>query len=179
MTKRSRTGRELKAIWNDLKAGDPSAVHEARKLSRRAQAELRVSDAGKRKRREWRGLRQAASPLRDHDVTGEHLREALTELGVEPGTLAYFDQTWRERRAALLAATVWPERPRGFDLKEGWKKEARHLAERDGQDLLTEGEAALNSAEPEPWHDWRKRLKRYRYTLELLDDVTLVLTEVL
>lgn len=179
MTKRSRTGRELKKLWDDLLAGDPAAVHEARKLSRRAQAELRVSDAGGGKRRAWRALRQAAAPLRDHDVTGEHLRGALLELGVEAGTLAYFDGTWRERREALLAGTVWPERPRGFDLREGWRKKARHLAQRDGTDLLTEGEAALSSVEAEAWHRWRKHLKRYRYTLELLEEVPPVLTEVL
>ncbi|WP_245808322.1 CHAD domain-containing protein [Deinococcus hopiensis] len=169
----------MKATWDELCAGDEVAVHEARKLSRRAQAELRVSDAGGRKRRAWRDLRRAAAPLRDHDVTGEHLRAALTELGVEDSTLAYFDQTWAERRSRLLAQTVWPERPRGFDLKSGWRKEARHLAERDGRHLLKQGQAALNGGEPQAWHDWRKRLKRYRYTLELLGQVPPVLTEVL
>lgn len=179
MTKRSQAARELRRIWNDLRAGDPVAVHEARKLSRRAGAELRVSDAGKRKRREWRDLRRAAAPLRDHDVTGEHLRAALTELGVEAGTLAYFDQTWAERRRTLLAETVWPERPRGFDLREDWKTQARKQAAKDGRKLAQQGEAALASRDPELWHDWRKRLKRYRFTLELLGEELPVLTDVL
>jgi len=179
MTKRSQAARELRDLWDDLRAGHPEAVHEARKLSRRAGAELRVSDAGKRKRREWRDLRRAAAPLRDHDVTGEHLRAALTELGVEAGTLAYFDQTWAERRRSLLAGTVWPERPRGFDLRGDWKARARKLAPKDGKKLLQEGETALASREPELWHDWRKRLKRSRFTLDLLGEEPPVLRDVL
>lgn len=34
MSKRSRVGREMKATWDELCAGDEVAVHEARKLSR-------------------------------------------------------------------------------------------------------------------------------------------------
>jgi len=176
MTKRSQAARRLKPLWDDLRAGDPGAVHAARKLTRRAQAELRVADAGGKTERAWRDLRRAAAPLRDHDVSGGHLRDALTELGVEPGTLAYFDRTWAERRAALLAATEWPERPPGFVLHSGWKDRARRLVRKDGERLRRDGEAALASNDAELWHAWRKRLKRYRYTLDLLGEVPPVLT---
>ncbi|EYB66542.1 hypothetical protein DEIPH_ctg103orf0078 [Deinococcus phoenicis] len=176
MTQHSRTARRLKLLWDELRAGDPQAVHAARKLTRRAQAELRVARAGQKAERAWRDLRRAAAPLRDHDVAGGHLREALTELGAEPQTLAYFDRTWAERRAALLAQTVWPDRPKAYDLHRGWKGRARRLARKDGQRLLRDGEAALASEDPELWHAWRKRLKRYRYTLDLLGEVPPVLT---
>nr|WP_246363185.1 CHAD domain-containing protein [Deinococcus budaensis] len=162
-----------------MRAGDPGAVHAARKLTRRAQAELRVAEAGRQTERAWRDLRRAAAPLRDHDVAGGHLREALTELGVPADTLAYFDRTWAERRAALLAGTVWPGRPRGFDLASGWKGRARRLARQDGRKLQDSGEVALASHEAELWHAWRKRLKRYRYTLDLLGEVPAVVTDTL
>lgn len=179
MTKHSQAAHRLKALWDDLRAGDPGAVHAARKLTRRAQAELRVAGAGRQTERAWRDLRRAAAPLRDHDVAGGHLREALTELGVPPDTLAYFDRTWAERRAALLAGTVWPQRPRGFDLAGGWKKRARRLASKDGEGLRHSGETALASHDAELWHAWRKRLKRYRYTLDLLGEVPPALTDTL
>ncbi|MEW6421939.1 MAG: CHAD domain-containing protein [Deinococcota bacterium] len=171
MSKRSRAAERLKTLWDALRAGDPAAVHAARKLTRRAQAELRVAEAGKKTERAWRDLRRAAAPLRDHDVAGGHLRGALAELGVPESTLTYFDRTWAERRAALLAQTTWPELPPTFNLHRGWKGRARQLAEKDGQKLRRDGETVLASDDPEQWHAWRKRLKRYRYTLDLLGDV--------
>ncbi|ABF44519.1 MULTISPECIES: CHAD domain-containing protein [Deinococcus] len=176
MSRRSRAAERLKPLWDALRAGDPQAVHAARKLTRRAQAELRVAEAGKKTERAWRDLRRAAAPLRDHDVAGGHLREALTELGVPDSTLAYFDQTWAERRAALLTQTAWPELPPTFNLHRGWKGRARRLIEKDGQKLRRDGEAVLASDDPEQWHAWRKRLKRYRYTLDLLGAVPPVVT---
>ena len=177
--KHSQAASRLEKLWDDLCAGDPGAVHGARKLTRRAQAELRVADAGAKAERAWRDLRRAAAPLRDHDVAGQHLRDALTELGVPGDTLAYFDRTWAERRAALLAGTVWPGRPPAFDLRPGWKGRARRLVRKDGKKLLRDGEAALASEDSEPWHAWRKRLKRYRYTLDLTGEVPPVLTDTL
>lgn len=179
MTRRSPAARRLRALWDELRAGDPVAVHEARKLSRRAGAELRVAGAGGRVRRAWRDLRRAAAPLRDHDVSGEHLRAALLDLGAPASVLSRFDRTWAARRSALLARTVWPERPPAFDLESGWKGRARRLAERDTPDLLRAGSAALASDDLPAWHDWRKRLKRHRYTLDLLGDVPGALTDVL
>ncbi|WP_034385727.1 CHAD domain-containing protein [Deinococcus sp. YIM 77859] len=178
-SKRSAAAEKLKPLWDDLRAGDPRAVHEARKLSRRAQAELRVANAGKKAERAWRELRRAAAPLRDHDVAGEHLRSALLELDVPTSTLAYFDQTWAERRAALLAQTTWPERPTSFALASGWKGRARRLLEKDRAKLVREGQAALASSDPEQWHAWRKRLKRHRYTLALLGEVPPAVTDML
>lgn len=179
MSTRSPAARRLKPLWPRLQVGDPEAVHAARKLTRRAQAELRVADAGGKVARAWRDLRRAAAPLRDHDVTGEHLRDALAELGVEAATLAYFDHTWAERRTALLAATTWPAPPPAFELENGWKKRAHRLAHKDGARLLQDGQATLDSEDAEPWHAWRKRLKRLRYTLELVGEVPPALLETL
>lgn len=177
--KQSQAASRLEGLWDDLRAGDPGAVHAARKLTRRAQAELRVADAGKKTERAWRGLRRAAAPLRDHDVAGGHIRDALVELGVPEGTLAYFDRTWAGRRAALLDATVWPDRPPAFDLRRGWKGRARRLIGKDGDRLLRDGEAALASEDSEEWHAWRKRLKRYRYTIDLIGGVPPIVTDTL
>lgn len=177
--KHSQAASRLEDLWDNLCAGDPGAVHAARKLTRRAQAELRVVDAGKKVERAWRDLRRAAAPLRDHDVAGGHLRDALAEMDVPQDTLAYFDRTWAERRAALLAGTVWPGRPPAFDLESGWKGRARRLIEQDGRKLSRDGEVALASGDSEQWHAWRKRLKRYRYTLNLLGDVPPVVTDTL
>lgn len=179
MTKRSPTAARLEDLWPDLKAGDPGAVHAARKLTRRAQAELRVAGAGGKVRRAWRDLRRAAAPLRDHDVAGEHLRAALVGLGAPPPLLGRFDTEWAARRAALLAGTDWPQRPPAYDLKGGWRGRARKLAAGDVDDLIEEGEAALASEDTQAWHDWRKNLKRHRYTLDLLGDVPTPLTDVL
>ncbi|WP_104989737.1 CHAD domain-containing protein [Deinococcus sp. NW-56] len=179
MSRRSEAAGRLRPLWDALTAGDPEAVHRARKLTRRAQAELRVADAGGKTERAWRDLRRAAAPLRDHDVAGDHLRQALTELDVPGDTLAYFDRTWAERRAARLAATEWPDPPPAFKLKRGWKDRARRLIRKDGKRLLAAGEAVLATHDAEQWHDWRKRLKRYRYTLALLGEVPPVLTDTL
>lgn len=51
MSRRSRAAERLKPLWDALRAGDPQAVHAARKLTRRAQAELRVAEAGKKTER--------------------------------------------------------------------------------------------------------------------------------
>lgn len=179
MSKHSRAAEKLRVLWDKLRAGDPEAIHAARKLTRRAQAELRVANAGKKTKRAWRDLRRAAAPLRDHDVAGEHLRAALLELGVPSTTLAYFDQTWAERREALLARTPWPQQPPAFELASGWKGRARRLIRKDSEKLLREGQDALTSGDPEQWHAWRKRLKRYRYTLALLGEVPPVVTDML
>ncbi|BDP40651.1 CHAD domain-containing protein [Deinococcus aetherius] len=179
MTKRSPTAARLEEVWPALKAGDPGAVHAARKLTRRAQAELRVAGAGGKVRRAWRDLRRAAAPLRDHDVAGSHLRAALVGLGAPPPLLDRFDAEWSARRAGLLAGTEWPQRPPSYDLKGGWKGRARKLAAGDVDDLIREGEAALASEDTAVWHEWRKNLKRYRYTLDLLGDVPTPLTDVL
>ncbi|WP_102128589.1 CHAD domain-containing protein, partial [Deinococcus planocerae] len=127
----------------------------------------------------WRDLRRAAAPLRDHDVAGGHLHAALVGLGAPPPLLDRFDAEWVARRAALLAGTDWPQKPPAYDLKGGWKGRARKLAAGDVDDLIGEGEAALASEDTQPWHDWRKNLKRHRYTLDLLGDVPTPLTDVL
>ncbi|MFC6592186.1 CHAD domain-containing protein [Deinococcus lacus] len=176
---RTRSGlrKTLKGYWEQLKAGDPDPVHEARKLTRRAQAELRVAGAGKGVSRQWRDLRRAAAALRDHDVAGQHLAEALRELGAAPTYVRRFEQLWQARREELLRRTRWPKRPVGYDLPSGWTDRAHKLLSRDGRALQEAGEALVqapaseDAESSEAWHEWRKNLKQYRYTLELVGEV--------
>lgn len=179
MSRRSEAAERLRPLWDALTAGDPEAIHRARKLSRRAGAELRVAEAGKKTERAWRELRRAAAPLRDHDVAGGHILQALEALGAPPGTRSAFARSWALRRSGLLAATRWPAPPPSFRLKKGWEDRARRLLLRDRPRLLAAGEAALASADPEVRHDWRKRLKRTRYTWALLGEVPPALTDIL
>lgn len=179
MSRRSEAAERLRPLWDALTAGDPEAIHRARKLSRRAGAELRVADAGKKTERAWRELRRAAAPLRDHDVAGGHVLRAMGDLGAPPGALSAFERSWALRRSGLLAATRWLGPPPAFRLKKGWDTRARALLERDRPRLLAAGEAALASPDPEVWHDWRKRLKRTRYTWSLLGEVPPAVTDTL
>ncbi|GHG10965.1 hypothetical protein GCM10017783_24210 [Deinococcus piscis] len=163
---------QLAEYWPDFQAASPKAVHEVRKLTRRAGAEAKVSDLSKRVRREWRDLRRAAAPIRDHDAAGEHLRAALAEMKASPTALKRFEAAWAGRRAALLAAHPLPaQMPGGYDLPADWEKRAKRALKADRKALLGQGKALMKAADTndsEAWHDWRKLMKRYRYTLELV-----------
>ncbi|MGX9685693.1 CHAD domain-containing protein [Deinococcus wulumuqiensis] len=165
----SLTGR-LDALWPDLVQGDPKAVHEARKLTRKVAAELAVSGAPKKVRRAWRDLRRAVAPLRDHDVAGEHLAAALSEEGRPQREITAFRRDWQRRRAALLAGVLWPEPPPAFERPDKFKRRTRRALAHEAQTLLEDTPDVLSAEDPETWHEWRKALKHYRYTLELLGD---------
>ncbi|WP_261664620.1 CHAD domain-containing protein [Deinococcus sp. Marseille-Q6407] len=161
----------LASLWDDFQAADPTAIHEVRKLTRRAAAEAQVSGLKGGVRREWRDLRRAAAPLRDHDAAGEHLRAALHELDASPTALTRFERAWSRRRAELLRQRPLPARPpRGYNLPADWQKKARKALKKDRRALLKQGKVLMKGAgsdDAEAWHTWRKQMKRYRYTLEL------------
>ena len=67
-----------------------------------------MAEASKKTERAWRDLRRAAAPLRDHDVAGGHLREALTDNlqaweGEEGSVMEEHAELIEETRAALEA----------------------------------------------------------------------------
>lgn len=161
---------EVAEYWEAFQEAQPKAVHEVRKLTRRAGAEAEVSDLKKKVRREWRDLRRAAAPIRDHDAAGEHLRAALDELEASPNDIQRFETGWAARRAELVARHPLPaEVPAGYDLPEGWEARAAKALDADRKELLKQGKKLMKrvDGDSEPWHDWRKLMKRYRYTLEL------------
>ena len=166
---RASLGAQLSSLWPALVQGDPKAVHEARKLTRKVGAELSVTGAPKKVRRAWRDLRRAVAPLRDHDVAGEHLAAALEEQGRPPHEIADFRRDWQRRRAELLAGVQWPEQPPLPERPDKFKRRVRRTLAHEAQDLLDDTPAVLKAESPETWHEWRKALKHYRYTLELVD----------
>lgn len=171
--------KKLRKLWPQLTAGDPGAVHEARKLTRRASAELSASGAPKAVRRAWRDLRRAAAALRDHDVAGDHIAAALEEAGRPAAEVRGFRADWAARRAELLAGTAWPPAPGGVARPDDFGKRVRKALRREARDLLDEAPRVLRARRAEVWHDWRKRLKHYRYTLELQAEAPEVLTDTL
>lgn len=159
---------DLRPLWPDLLAGHPKAVHEARKLSRKVSAELALTSGTRRERRAWRDLRRALAPLRDHDITGDHLLTALSRAGTPQPELDTFRQDWARRRAALHALLTLPDPPGPAPKAGGTRKAARKTLARHATHLIRESRTVLNSRDAEAWHDWRKELKTYRYTLDTL-----------
>lgn len=169
----------LTKLWPALESGDPKAVHEARKLTRKAQAQLRISDSPKRTKRAWRDLRRAVAPVRDRDATGQHLMQALNDLDVPPAVREQFEQQWAAARQSRFAQVKLPEMPPPIKRSKHWKARVQEAIESDADELAREAGQVLESGPVEPWHEWRKHLKRYRYTLELTGDAPESLLQVL
>ena len=178
MGKRS-VGEAIGPLWTGLERGEEEAVHEARKLTRKVQAELRVADAPKKTKRAWRDLRRAVAGVRDLDAAGEHLAAALTDLKVPKREVTRFQKDWAAARQGAVQAMRLPAMPPTFERPGGWKRRVREALDSDRHELLQEGRAVLNSQDTALWHEWRKHLKRYRYTLETLDDSPRPLLDVL
>ncbi len=162
-----KLNKRLKRLWPDLLAGHPTAVHETRKITRRAQAALRADGGHKKARLAWRDLRRAISPVRDWDAVGVHLREGLTELGAGAQVLKRFDHAWMTERAARWAQLQLPEHPPRYRAHKHHRARLHHRLERDWQRLIAEGPQHLAAAEDAEWHVLRKQLKALRYTWEL------------
>lgn len=175
----SQASARLDDWWEGLTQGHPKAIHEVRKLTRRAGAELQVSDAGKKVRGAWGDLRRAAATLRDHDVAGAHLADMLGELGAPASTVTRFRQSRDEGRRELLAQTRFPARPPAFELRPDWVEKAQKWVRRSSKKLLAEGQDALQAEDSAAWHEWRKDLKKYRYMLDLLGEVPAAVTDTL
>lgn len=146
-------------------------MHESRKLSRKVGAELSLGGSPKKARRAWRDLRRALAPLRDHDVMGEHLTAALRELGAPEGEVTAFGAAWAQERAALWEAAVLPDLPPIPERPSGFRKRARAALLAQAGAIQAQAAEVLRARKTERWHEWRKELKRYRYTLEALGEV--------
>lgn len=162
-----------------LEAGDARAIHGVRKLSRQAETWLKLTKGPKRQRQQWQALRRAAAPLRDHDVTGDHLWHAFKALNVPSAEQQYFQQAWQLQRQELLAALDWPASPEPLERPDMLKKRARRAVPKQARHLLKQGHKALKSKDSELWHDWRKDLKFHRYTQDSLGHSSKVLKEAL
>jgi len=170
MSSISKTRKRLKRLWTPLQEGQPEAVHEVRKLTRRAQAEQHVAGSSGHLRREWRALRQTVAVLRDRDVVGAYLMSALAELEAPLTDVEQFRAAWASRRDTVLSELSLPERPSSYVLPGHWKRKVRATLSEDQTALREELAKVMASQDPEIWHTFRKHLKRYRYTTELLDD---------
>ncbi|AFD24919.1 CHAD domain-containing protein [Deinococcus gobiensis] len=160
--------RLLEDLWPALAQGDPQAVHEARKLTRKVAAELKLGDAPKKTRRAWRDLRRAVAPLRDRDVAFGHIGEALDELGQGGAGREAFAADWGRQRAEAVAALKLPKVPTDAPRPKHLGRRAREALTEQAGELLASGPGVLKARRPDTWHEWRKALKNYRYTLELL-----------
>lgn len=169
----------LSELWPQLTQGDPGAVHEARKLTRKVAAEQAVTGAPKKVRHAWRDLRRAVAPLRDHDVAGEHLAAALKEQGRPQSEITAFRRDWAAQREQLLAQVRWPEQPPTLERPSKFGRRARRALAHEAQDLLEDTPAVLRARKADIWHEWRKALKHYRYTLELVGKSPESLSEIL
>lgn len=174
-----KTAKSLEKLWPELATGQPEAVHQARKLTRKAQAELRIATAPKRVRRTWRELRRAVAPVRDRDAAGRHLVAALTRLGVSGEEVAAFQAAWAVGRQRRLAAVELPEPPPAVERPKRWRARVQEVLASDARALEQEALVVLESSDLELWHEWRKHLKRHRYTLELIGAAPKALLQVL
>lgn len=176
-------GERLSKLLPGVQEGDPKAVHEARKLTRKVAAELALTDAPKKVRRAWRDLRRAVAPIRDRDAAGEHLRAALDELHAPTAEIAEFEQGWRALRARELKALQLPSLPRRLSKEiprpKHWKRKVKAALAEQGTQILEVAPKVLRARKLGTWHEWRKALKHYRYTLELLEPAPAALTDVL
>lgn len=172
-------GDEFKPLREALLKGEPQAIHETRKLSRQVGAELALDGAPRKTRRAWRDLRRAVAPLRDHDVTGEHISAALKGLKVPDEEIANFQQAWQEEREELLLELKLPKLPRVPERPGNFSKKARTALLKQARQIQEEGQAVMQSTDPVVWHEWRKSLKQYRYTLEVLTPAPRILKDAL
>ena len=148
-------------------------------MTRKVQAELAALGGRKKVRRAWRDLRRAIAPVRDHDATGEHLVAGLREIGASEADIHAFERDWAARRARLWDAVSLPEPPPEFARPRKWRDRVREAADDDLSALRREAREVLDTADEEAWHEWRKNLKRYRYTLELGADPPQALLDLL
>lgn len=169
----------LNKLLPAVQEGDAKAIHEARKLTRKVAAELALTDAPKKVRRAWRDLRRAVAPIRDRDAAGEHVRAALAELHASDTEIQAFEQGWQSKRAEALAALKLPKMAGDVPRPKHFKRKVRAALTEQSADILEVAPKVLRARKPETWHEWRKSLKHYRYTLELLEPAPTALTDVL
>lgn len=172
-------GDEFRPLREALIRGEPGAVHETRKLSRQVGAELSLDGAPRKARRAWRDLRRAVAPLRDHDVTGEHIAAALKRLKVPQAEIAGFQAAWAQKRQGMLNELKLPELPRVPEQPGNFKKKARSAIVKQAQRLQNDAAEVLSASDSVIWHEWRKDLKQYRYTHEVMAPAPRILKDTL
>jgi len=163
---------DLKALethWEALERGEEGAVHEVRKLSRQAGAVLGALEAPKKVQRAWRALRRAVAPLRDWDVLRDLLRSRLDELQAPLETLQKFEEDWQLEREKRFGYLVLPAVPHSFDTPKHFDKMLEEAIEDEWPKLRRTAKRILSLEPSALWHDWRKKLKHYRYLLEALN----------
>ena len=179
MTSFGKTAKTLKKLWPALEEGDVKAIHEARKLTRKAQAQLRIASAPKQTKRAWRDVRRAVAPVRDRDASGELLRTVLKDLNVPQEALDQFQTDWEAARQRTFAEVELPELPSAVNRPKHWKARVEEALCSDAHELIREANQVFQTTAVEPWHEWRKHLKRYRYTAELVGEAPDALLQVL
>ncbi len=170
---------QLRGQWLALEAGRVGAVHEARKLCRRMQAQLRAADAPRATRAAWKEVRRAVASLRDHDAAGALLLQALRDLRVPEVEVRAFRRGWQAGRQWLVAGLHLPPVPPAAHAPEHWKRRLRRAAGRLAPELQERAALAFSTADPGAWHRLRKGLKQYRYLTEPLGPVPRTLLQLL
>ena len=160
--------KQLETHWEALERGEEEAVHEVRKLSRQAGAVLGALEAPKKIQRAWRALRRAVAPMRDWDVLRDLLRSRLDELKVPLETLQKFEEDWQLEREKRFGYLVLPAKPHSFDTPKHFDKLLEEAIEDEWPKLRRTAKRILSLEPSVLWHDWRKKLKHYRYLLEAL-----------
>ncbi|GEM47979.1 CHAD domain-containing protein [Deinococcus cellulosilyticus] len=171
--------RKLHELWNELEKGDEEAIHEARKLTRKAQAYLRATGAPRKTLKPWKRLRQTIAPFRDLDVTLDHLKKLLRELQADPVTLELLSLHYTTQRIRMWAEVELPVKPRDLQEPKNASDRVQETLEDDWQSLRKEARKVMKSRESAAWHTWRKHLKRYRYTWEIEGEAPAELIELL
>ena len=190
----ARRARHLLAMRRKVvKRGDPAAIHDLRVATRRLQEALDLfapvfpGREGRRLRRRARWVRRHLAALRDADVVAElaasfpAARAMLHALAPAPRALRARSRSRhggvdvpgiRKRVAAFARAAAAPREALPLLLEEQGRAaavEALRLRAGKVQTIL----AALRIDREEEAHALRVAVKRYRYTLELLDEAGL------
>lgn len=183
MSLSAQTLEQLQTLWPDLETGQPEAVHRARKLSRKVDATLKLISAPRKVCHAWRDLRRALAPLRDHDITGQHIVSILQQQRATKTVIKAFEADWAHIRQQMSSELKLPKlQLLTFDDRKLNKADAAassadtKLAKvaqtdlvRQAALLLTTVPAVLESSQMAQWHEVRKALKQYRHTLELVE----------
>lgn len=173
---------------------DPELLHEFRIAVRRTRSIVRLArshlsdDLAKIWESEWEWLATITSTPRDLDVLLEELASARIHLPAESKRgLDELDELIRAQRGSAQTTLVAAlDGDRYGTLKRGWRvgiselvathhdatttaELADELVARATRQLLRRAEAMTVDAPVESVHDVRKRTKRLRYTLDLLE----------
>ncbi|WP_157465409.1 CHAD domain-containing protein [Deinococcus apachensis] len=117
--------------------------------------------------------------MRGRDAAGRHLQSALEALQAPAAEIQTFQLEWQQARDHTLADVAFPKLPPEMERPKRWKARVWEALTSDAEELQREASVVLTSENVDRWNEWRKHLKRYRYTLELLEDAPQPLLDVL